>query len=138
VNGVIVTYPWLWTVCAVVLAGYVAMWVIAFAYGRREYGIGYQDGCEAGTELGQRLAPALAELPTYAGTVTTMGLPDDTFPGYLPAGRHAAAVGPPSAERMSATGDLSMLTARLNADLFLADLEDWDTRTMAKLEGMLT
>jgi hypothetical protein len=39
---------------------------------------------------------------------------------------------------MTTTGDLAMTTARLNAALFLADLEDWDVRTMAKLEGMLT
>jgi hypothetical protein len=134
VSGLLMSWPWVWTVLSVITAGYAAFWWLTFWHGRRARAIGWEDGYDAAIA-----AAGVGELagPEFAGTITMLGHPDDTFPGYLPTGRHAA-VQMEAAERMTTTGDLAMTTARLNAALFLAELEDWDVRTMAKLEGMLT
>jgi hypothetical protein len=161
-SGVIVTWPWLWSVLAIFLAGYAAMWVLAFWHGRRERDIGYDDGVldgEASSSksaadaaywqgvsdaLGTRQAAIPATVPEYVGTVTTMDLPDDTFPGWPSSGRHSRGPGlvetmtGTAAERMLTTGDLSLLPSLVQGDDFLRRLDSWERAARVECEGILS
>jgi hypothetical protein len=156
-SGVIVTWPWMLSVLAIFLAGYAAMWALAFWHGRRERDIGYDDGLLAGEARSSKTAADAAywqgvsdtlatkqAVPEYVGTVTTMALPDDTFPGWPSSGRHSRGPGlvetmtGTAAERMLTTGDLSLLPSLVQGDDFLRRLDSWERAARVECEGILS
>jgi hypothetical protein len=150
-----VSYPWIGSVLAVYTAALLILWFMALRYGRRERELGYDDGYESGQQAAAGLlddsptgwlAPLPAEPPvhtaTYAGTVTTVGLPDDTFPGWPSSGRHARGPGlvdtmTGEGTRMLTTGDLAIVPQLVMADDFLRNLDAWERKARAECTGLL-